>query len=75
MNKDEFVQTYLKLAAPKSERNYYEKKGFNEWLQKYKLCNDAYYAVAKTNAYQDGFNYSAVNTDWQDEVFNSNAPI
>lgn len=75
MNKDEFVQTYLKLAAPKSERNYYEKKGFNEWLQKYKLGNDAYYAVAKTNAYQDGFDYSAVNTDWQDEVFNSNAPI
>ena len=75
MGKDEFVQTYLKLAAPKSERNYYEKKGFNEWLQKYKLGNDAYYAVAKTNAYQDGFDYSAVNTDWQDEVFNSNAPI
>ena len=75
MDKDEFVQTYLKLAAPKSERNYYEKKGFNEWLQKYKLGNDAYYAVAKTNTYQDGFDYSAVNTDWQDEVFNSNAPI
>lgn len=75
MNKDEFVQTYLKLAAPKSERNYYEKKGFNEWLQKYKLGNDAYYAVAKTKTYQDGFDYSAVNTDWQDEVFNSNAPI
>lgn len=75
MDKDEFIKTYISLGASNTERKYYDKFGFNEWLQRYKLGNDAYYAVAQTRQYTDGLDYSAVNTDWQDEVFNSGAPI
>lgn len=75
MQKDDFINTYLALNAPQSERNYYAKKGFNEWLQKYKFGADKHFAVAQTAKYADGIDYSLINTDWQDEVFVSNAQI
>ena len=75
LSKDDFINTYLALNANKSERNYYTNKGFNEWLQTYKMGNDSHYAVAQTAKYADGIDYSSINTDWQDEVFNSNAAI
>ena len=75
MKKDDFINTYLSLNAPKSEKNYYEKKGFNEWLLRYKLGTDAHFAVAQTAKYENGIDYSLIDTDWQDEVFVSNAAI
>lgn len=75
MSKNDFVNTYLAINAPKSERNYYEKKGFNEWLQRYKFGADTHFAVAQTEKYANGINYSAIDTDWQDEVFVSHAAI
>ena len=75
MSKNDFVNTYLAINAPKSERNYYEKKGFNEWLQRYKFGADTHFAVAQTEKYANGIDYSSINTDWQDEVFVSNAAI
>src|SRR5574344_945914 len=75
LGKDDFINTYLALNANKTERNYYTNKGFNEWLQTYKMGSDSHYAVAKTAKYSDGVDYSTINTDWQDEVFNSNAAI
>lgn len=75
MKKDDFIDTYLKLNASKSEQSYYEKKGFNEWLQRYKFGNDTHFAVAQTAKYPDGIDYSSIDTDWQDEVFVSNAAI
>ena len=75
MSKNDFVNTYLAINAPKSERNYYETKGFNEWLQRYKFGADTHFAVAQTAKYADGIDYSSINTDWQDEVFVSNAAI
>ena len=75
MSKNDFVNTYLAINAPKSERNYFEKKGFNEWLQRYKFGADTHFAVAKTEKYANGIDYSSIDTDWQDEVFVSNAAI
>lgn len=75
MSKNDFVNTYLAINAPKSERNYYEKKGFNEWLQRYKFGADTHFAVAQTEKYAGGIDYSSIDTDWQDEVFVSNAAI
>lgn len=75
MNKEQFVNTYLAINAPKSEANYYNKNGFNEWLQRYKMGSDYHFAVAKTSKYEDGIDYDAVDTDWQDEVFQRNAII
>ena len=75
MSKDDFINTYIGINASKSEKNYYEKNGFNEWLQRYKLGNDTHFAKALTSKYADGLDYSAINTDWQDEIFVSNASI
>ena len=75
MGKDEFINTYLNLNAAASERRQYENKGFNEWIQRYKLGTDKYFAKALTAKNPDGLDYSAINTDWQDEVFESNAAI
>lgn len=75
MSKNDFVNTYLAINAPKSERNYYEKKGFNEWLQRYKFGADTHFAVAQTEKYANGIDYSAIDTDWQDEVFVFHAAI
>ncbi|MBQ7691237.1 MAG: TonB-dependent receptor [Muribaculaceae bacterium] len=75
MDRDEFVNTYLALNGRAAEIKRFEEKGFNEWLQQYKLGTDQHFAVAQTERYPDGLDYSAINTDWQDEVFARNAVI
>lgn len=75
MNKEDFIATYMDINAPKSERNYYTKNGFNEWLYRYKTGNDQHFAVPVTSKYTNGLDYSQIDTDWQDEIFNSNAVI
>ena len=54
---------------------YYLSKGFNQWMSVFNTGASPYYPVVKTDANPNGFDYGAVNTDWQDEVFNSNAFI
>ena len=78
MSKDDFIKTYISMnASKKTEEPYYNKFGFNEWLQRYKLGKDSHYAVAKSERYKypNGLDYSSIDTDWQDEVFVSNAAI
>ncbi len=75
MGKDDFVNTYLAINGTKAEQTYYNNNGFNEWLQRYKMGTDYHFAVAQTEKYPNGIDYSKNNTDWQDEVFNSNAVI
>lgn len=56
-------------------QQYYDTKNgvyFNEWVESL-IQGQPYFAKAKTQARPDGFDYSAVDTDWQDEVFVSNA--
>jgi len=75
MKRDEFVETLIALNNVNSEKNYYKKYGFNKWLSAYRLGNSPYFPVVKSDANPDGFDYSAIDTDWQDEVFNENALI
>ena len=69
LGREDFVNTYLALNSTKTQQNYYNNNGFNEWLQRYKLSGDGYMAVAQTEKFPDGIDYAANDTDWQDEVF------
>lgn len=76
MGRDEFVDTYLKINGTKSERNYFDKNGFNAWLEAYKgVGRKEYHPVVLSNKNPDGLDYSAIETNWQDEVFVPNALI
>lgn len=75
MQRDEFAKTLIALNNLTSEKNYFKNYGFNKWLSAYRLGASPYYPVVKSTANPDGFDYSAVETDWQDEVFVENAPI
>lgn len=70
MNAHDFANTLIAINGTGSEKRYYAANGFNKWLSAYRLGSSAYYPTvydAETNP--TGFDYSAVNTDWQDEVF------
>ena len=67
MKSQEMAETIIGLNNVASEKNFYEKNGFNAWLQGYRLGNSPYYPV--------DYDYASVETDWQDQVFRSNAPI
>ena len=75
MGKEDFVKTYISLNEPATWKKYYEQKGFNEWLQRRKINGDYHFATAQTAKYPNGLDYSSIDTDWQDEVFVSNASI
>lgn len=75
MKRDEFAQTIIALNNVASEKNYFNKKGFNSWLSAYRLGKSPYYPVIKSATNPEGFDYSTVETDWQDEVFKANALI
>lgn len=75
MQRDEFAKTLIALNNLTSEKNYFKNYGFNKWLSAYRLGASPYYPMIKSTANPDGFDYSSVETDWQDEVFVENAPI
>jgi len=75
MQRDEFAKTLIALNNLTSEKNYFKNYGFNKWLSAYRLGASPYYPVIQSTANPDGFDYSSVETDWQDEVFVENAPI
>lgn len=76
MNSKEQIETQLRIDAMKNGAEavaVYQQDGFNEWLTQFKLGVSDYFPVALTSTRPNGFDYSAVNTDWQDEVFKKNA--
>lgn len=75
MQRDEFAKTLIALNNLTSEKNYFKNYGFNKWLSAYRLGASPYYPMIKSTTNPDGFDYSSVETDWQDEVFVENAPI
>lgn len=75
MQRDEFVKTLIALNNVTSEKNYLKNYGFNKWLSAYRLGTSPYYPVVKSTLNPNGFDYSSVETDWQDEVFNPNAVV
>lgn len=76
MGSQDMADTKLRIGTMKNgaeEIAYYQNKGFNEWMSMYNIASSNYFPVVKTGTNPNGFDYSAVETDWQDEVFNSNA--
>lgn len=75
MNSKDFALTKLRIDAMKngaSQLADYMNDGFNEWMAVYNAKSD-YFPVIKSPTNPNGFDYSAQETDWQDEVFNPNA--
>lgn len=76
MNSKDMVMTKLSIDAMKNgaeQMAYYLNNGFNEWMQLYNIGSSEYYPVAQTAKYPNGLDYSGIETDWQDVVFNPNA--
>lgn len=76
MGAKEMADTKLKIGTMRdgaAEIAYYKKNGFNEWMSVYNTGTSKYFPTVMTMATPDGLDYSAIDTDWQDEVFNRNA--
>ncbi|MDE6246995.1 MAG: SusC/RagA family TonB-linked outer membrane protein, partial [Muribaculaceae bacterium] len=71
MNAKEFADAYVAINGNASAKKIYAEQGFNQWLSLYEgVRNSDYYPVVyDPEKNPDGFDYSAVDTDWQDEVF------
>ena len=76
MNSKDMVETKLRIGTMRNgaeQIDEYSKYGFNEWLSLFQTAKSPFFPVVKTAKNPNGFDYSSVDTDWQDEVFNSNA--
>lgn len=71
MNAKDFADTYVAINANASAKKVYSEQGFNQWLSLYQgVRNSDYYpTVYNPDTNPGGFDYSGVDTDWQDEVF------
>lgn len=71
MNAKDFADTYVAINANARARKVYEEQGFNAWLRTFMgVGASPYYpTVYNEETNPDGFDYSSVDTDWQDEVF------
>ena len=71
MNAKEFADAYIAINGNAASKKTYAEKGFNEWLSLYQgVRNSDYYpTVYNADTNPGGFDYSAVDTDWQDEIF------
>lgn len=67
MGRDEMAKTIIAIEGVASQQNFYNKHGFQKWLNAYRL--------GKSPHYPTNLDYSTIDTDWQDEVFRANAPI
>ena len=65
MKSQELAETIVSMAGVRSEQQFYAQNGFSEWLKAYRLGTSPYYPT--------NLDYSQIETDWQDEVFNPNA--
>lgn len=76
LNASDMALTKLRIDAMKNGAEQiadYLTGGFNEWMSSYNTAKSPYFPVVKSAANPDGYDYSATNTDWQDEVFKPNA--
>ena len=70
MNAKEFADALVAINGSTSEKKYYETYGFNKWLSTFRLGSSKYYpTVYDPETNPTGLDYSAIDTDWQDEVF------
>ena len=71
MNAKQFADTYVAINANAAAKKVYNEQGFNAWLNLYQgvRSSDYYPTVYNETTNPTGFDYSAVDTDWQDVVF------
>lgn len=71
MNAKDYADTYVAINGNASAKKIYNEQGFNAWLNMYQglRSSDYYPTVYNAETNPDGFDYSTVDTDWQDEVF------
>ncbi len=71
MNAKDFADTYVAINGNARARKVYEEQGFNAWLNTFMGVGASPYFPTVYNAETNptGFDYSAVDTDWQDVVF------
>ncbi len=71
MNAKDFADTYVAINGNAAAKKIYAEQGFNQWLNLYQgvRSSDYYPTVYNAETNPDGFDYSAVDTDWQDGVF------
>jgi len=73
MGRDEFSQTVSTLNGSNA---YLTTNGLNKWIEAwYTGKKSPYFPKIKTEAYPGGIDYTTIDTDWQDEVFQENATI
>ncbi len=75
MDAQEFADALVAINGNASQKKYYAEKGFNAWLNMYQgLRSSSFYpTVYDAESNPTGFDYSQVNTDWQDEIFRKGA--
>lgn len=71
MNAREYADAYVGINGNASAKKVYAEQGFNQWLNLYQgvRTSDYYPTVYNAETNPTGFDYSAVDTDWQDVVF------
>ena len=71
MNAKEYADAYVGINGNASAKKVYAEQGFNQWLNLYQglRSSDYYPTVYNPDTNPGGFDYSAVDTDWQDQVF------
>lgn len=71
MNAKDYADTYVAINGNASAKKVYAEQGFNQWLNLYQgvRSSDYYPTVYDAEKNPGGFDYSQVDTDWQDEVF------
>lgn len=73
MGRDEFVNTFSTMNGTKSEL---DAVGLNEWIRSNFTPNsDVRYPRIISDADPTGMDYTKIDTDWQDEIFDKNALI
>lgn len=71
MNAKQFADTYVGINGNASAKKIYAEEGFNRWLSLYQgVAASPYFpTVYNEETNPTGFDYSKVDTDWQDVVF------
>jgi len=74
MKRSEFAETSMRMNPSASAISTYQQEGFNAWMF-YKVGDSPYYPMLRTDTNPYGMDYEAVETNWQDEVFQDNAMV
>lgn len=71
MGAKDFADTYVAINGNAAVKKVYSEMGFNKWLNTFMgVRNSQYYPmVYDAVSAPQGLDYSAIDTDWQDEIF------